>query len=387
MRVAFNAQFLHEAYTGTGRYIYNLLTGLSRVDGLNEYYLLSSRDLAVRPETSNLFTWQTIPVGPLARTGENVEKVIWEQRTFPMAAKRLSAHVAHVPHFAPPMRTYGVPTIVSILDVIAQRMPVYRSSPTVQAYTQLVARAAHHAAAIIAISDFAKQDIMDALRIPVERIRVIHLAPDPRFHSATEAEQRAVREKYGLKGRFLLNVGGLDVRKNIATLVGAFATVYHNCGERELQLFIAGDPTRLGTSPVYPDWRPLAETFGVADRIVCARVAEADLPRLYTAASCFVFTSLYEGFGLPPLEAMACGAPVVCSNATSLPEVVGVAATQVDARDPEAVATGIQRVLESPETAQRLREWGLAHVRSFSWDRVAAQTSALYADVAGATRE
>ncbi len=387
MRVAFNAQFLHEPFTGTGRYIYNLLVGLSRVDGVNEYHLLTPRDLAVRPETSNSFTWQTIPVGPIGHAGENVEKVIWEQRTFPMAAKRLGAHVAHIPHFAPPMRTYGVPIIVSILDVIAQRMPVYRSSPTVQAYAQLVARAAHHATSIIAISDFTKQDIMDTLHISAERIRVIHLAPDPRFRTATEVEQRGVREKYGLKGRFLLNVGGMDVRKNIATLVGAFATVYHNCGDRALQLFIAGDSTRLGTSPVYPDWRPLAETFGVADRIVCARVAEEDLPGLYSAASCFVFTSLYEGFGLTPLEAMACGAPVVCSNATSLPEVVGVAAKQVDARDPEAVAGGIQRVLESPETAQRLREWGLAHVRNFSWDRVAAETSALYADVAGTTRE
>jgi alpha-1,3-rhamnosyl/mannosyltransferase len=154
-----------------------------------------------------------------------------------------------------------------------------------------------------------------------------------------------------------------------------------------LQLFIAGDPNRLGSSPVFPDWRPLAETFGVADRVICAPIEEADLPAIYSAASCFVFTSLYEGFGLPPLEAMACGAPVVCSNATSLPEMVGVAGMQVDPRDPEAIATAIQRVLESGETAQRLREWGLAHVRNFSWDRVAAETSALYSDIAGVTRE
>jgi glycosyltransferase involved in cell wall biosynthesis len=387
MRVAFNALYLLESRTGTCRYVYNLLRALARVDGLNHYTLLTPREPDAKPDTSNAFTWQTVPVGALGRGGENIGKVVWEQRTFPLAAKRSEAKVMHIPYFAPPLRTLGIPAIVTVHDVIALRMAEYRTSPAVQAYTQLIARAAKRAAAIIAVSEYTKVDVMEMLQIPAERIRVIREAPDAHFRPIGEAEQRAARARYGLGPRFILNVGGIDVRKNIATLVGAFATVYHNLGDRDLQLCIAGDPSRLGSSPVFPDWRPLAETFGVADHIVCTPIQESDLPAIYSAAACFVFTSLYEGFGLTPLEAMACGAPVVCSNATSLPEVVGVAGTQVDARDPEAVAAGIQRVLESPETAQRLREWGLAHVRSFSWDRVAAQTSALYADVAGITQE
>src|SRR5262249_38346167 len=150
MRVAFNAHFLQEPFTGTGRYVYNLLAALGRVDGINQYHLLAPREITVRPETPDTFKWETAPVGPLGHGGENVEKVIWEQRIFPMAAKRLRAHLAHVPHFAPPLRTLGVPTVVSILDVIPLRVPAYRGSPAVQAYSQLVARAAHHAAAVIA---------------------------------------------------------------------------------------------------------------------------------------------------------------------------------------------------------------------------------------------
>jgi glycosyltransferase involved in cell wall biosynthesis len=386
MRIAFNAHFLHEPFTGTGRYVYNLLSALGRADGYNEYHLLTSHSVEVRPDTPDTFKWETVPVGAASRAGENVEKVVWEQRTFPAAAKRLGARLAHVPHFAPPMRTHGVPTIITIHDVVPLRVPAYRGSPTAQAYTQLVARAAHHASAIIAISEFTKLDIMEALQIPAERIRVIREAPDPRFRPASIEAQQAVRAKYGLGERFVLNVGGMDARKNISALIGGFATAYFSVGDRELQLFIAGDPTRLGSSPIYPDWQPLAETFGITERIICARVDEEDLPALYSAAAVFAFTSLYEGFGLTPLEAMACGAPVVCSNATALPEVVGVAGMQVDARDPEAVAAGIQRVLESSETAQRLRDWGLAHARGFTWRQVATETIGLYAALGGDAR-
>lgn len=385
MRIAFNALFLQDPRTGTGRYVYNLLSALGRVDGVNTYTILTPRELhepRELPELPNSFTVETVPLGNLGRMapgGENVAKLIWEQRTFPMEAKHRNVHVAHVPHFAPPMRTYGVPTVVTVHDVIPQRISEYRASPAAQAYAALVSRAIKRARAVIAVSEYTKRDIHETLGIENERIHVIREAPDPRFRPVGEAEQRAARAKYGLGKRYILNVGGIDVRKNIAALIGAFAAVYFSSGDRGLQLCIAGDPARLGSSAVFPDWRPLAETFGIADRIICTPLAEEDLPAIYSAASCFVFTSLYEGFGLTPLEAMACGTPVVCSNETSLPEVVGDAGTLVDARDPEAIAFAVQRVLESGETARWMRERGLAHAHSFDWDTVAAETCALYA--------
>jgi glycosyltransferase involved in cell wall biosynthesis len=383
MRIAFNAQFLLLPQNGTGRYVYNLLGALGRVDGINEYRILTPRDPVVRPETPNSFKWQTFPVGALSRGGENIERLVWEQRTFSMAAKRVEADIAHVPQFAPPLRTYGIPTIVSILDVIPMRLPEYRATPSAQAYTQLLWRAASHATAVIAISEFTKHDIMEVLHIPEDRIRVIRLAVDSRFRPAAPSDVTAVREKYGLGPRYILNVGGLDARKNIATLIGAFATVYLTLRDPNLRLFIAGDPNRLGSTPVFPDWRPLAEALGVAEQITCMPVDEPDMPALYSGASCFVFTSRYEGFGFTPLEAMACGAPVVCSNSSALPEIVGVAGSLVDPMDAESIAGAVLRVLESPELAEGLRDRGLAHVRNFSWDRTAAETCAFYADVAG----
>jgi glycosyltransferase involved in cell wall biosynthesis len=198
---------------------------------------------------------------------------------------------------------------------------------------------------------------------------------------------RAVRERYGLGERFVLNVGGLDVRKNIPALIGAFAAAYHELNEPELRLFIAGDPDKLGTSPVYPDWRYLAPTFGIAQQVLCMPVAEEDLPALYSAASCFVFTSRYEGFGLTPLEAMACGTPVICSDQTSLPEVVGRAGALVNPDDPDQIGQHLHRVLADRERREDLSARGLAHVKHFNWDRVAVETSALYAEVTGDRRE
>src|SRR5262249_48801776 len=180
-------------------------------------------------------------------------------------------------------------------------------------------------------------EILAALGVPEERVRVVREAPAPPYRRVADPERlRAVCVKYGVGERFVLNVGGLDARKNVASLVGAFAAVYHQIGDPALRLFIAGDPARLGSSPLFPDWRPLAARLSVLDAILCAPVEEEDLPALYSAASCFAHASLYEGFGLTPLEAMACGAPVVCSNTTSLPEVVGNAGILVNADDPEA---------------------------------------------------
>src|SRR5262249_18784399 len=144
--------------------------------------------------------------------------------------------------------------------------------------------------------------------------------------------------------RYVLFVGGFDERKNVAGLVQAFAQLLKEDTQPELQLMIAGDTSRLGGA-TYPDWRPLAQQLGIMERIRTGLVTEADLPLLYSGCAVYVFPSLYEGFGLNPLEAMACGAPVVCSDRTSLPEVVGDAAVLVDPTSPDALAAALKRVL------------------------------------------
>lgn len=388
MRVAFNALFLQDPQTGTGRYVYNLLQSLGRVDGVTEYLVLSPYRPLAAPETPSTFKWEVVSTGRVRRGGENIEKVWWEQRTFPLAAKRADASVMHVPHFAPPWRSYSIPTIVTIHDVIPLVLPAYRASPAVQAYSQLVARAARRATMVVAVSEHSKRDIIETLDIPEDRVRVIREAPVMQYRRVTDPERLAeVREKYGLGERFVLNVGGLDQRKNIAGLVGAFAAAYHEVGDPDLQLFIAGDASRLGSSLLFPDWRSLTVTFGIANNVVCAPVDEDDLPVLYSATSCFAFSSVYEGFGLTPLEAMACGAPVVCSDRTSLPEVVGSAGILTNPEDPDAFGAAIKRVLTSPQLREDLGARGMARVKQFSWDQVAVETSALYAEVTGTKRD
>jgi glycosyltransferase involved in cell wall biosynthesis len=271
--------------------------------------------------------------------------------------------------------------------MIPQRMPVYRRRLFTKAHLQVAELAARRATAVIAISQHCKQDIMELLGIPAERIIVTHLAPDSRFRPASHHMQQEVRARLGLPGPFVLNVGGLDIRKNLMGLVDAFANAYERFGNPDLRLFIAGDPSLLGTAPSYPDWRPRAVRRGIADKIICAPVDERDLATIYSAADCFAYTSLYEGFGLTPLEAMACGAPVVCSDKTCLPEVVGEAAILVDPLDADALGSAILRVLASPETAQELRERGLAHVRNFTWERTAAETQAVYTMVEAGLRQ
>jgi glycosyltransferase involved in cell wall biosynthesis len=378
MRIAFNALLLSEPRTGTGRYVYNLLSALGRLDPTSEYHILSSQQLPDRPETPPSMRWETAPVPKLAAQRPDFEKLVWEQRTFPRAAQSLAADLMHVPYFAPPLRTLGVPSIVTILDVIAQRLPIYRASSTKRLYSQLVSKAARRATTVIAISNHCKQDIVEVLGIEPDRIEVTYLAADPRFHPASHEAQQELRRRLGLAGPFVLNVGGMDVRKNIAGLIEAFAAVYRQVDNPALRLFIAGKPDKLGASAVFPDWRPLAETLGVADKLICAPVEEADLATLYSAADCFAFTSLYEGFGLTPLEAMACGAPVVCSDKTSLPEVVGDAGLLADPLDVRAFSAAIAQTLTAPETARQLSARGIAQAQKFTWERTASDTLAVY---------
>lgn len=384
MRIAFNGLFLQDPGSGTGQYTRHLLEALGRVDGVNEYVILSPHDMTDVPETPSTFEWRTAPVGRLERGGRNVEKLVWEQYTFAAAAKRERARLMHVPHFAPPLLTHGIPSIVTIHDVIPLRLPAYRASPASMAYAQVVAQAAKRTTMVIADSEFSKRDIMELVGLPEDRIRVILLAPAPQFRRIVDPERlRAVRERYGVGERFVLCIAGLDQRKNISTLVAAFAAVFHEIGDPELRLFISGDPKRLGSSPHFPDWRPLATTLGIANQVLCDFVAEEDKPGLYSATSCFVYPSLYEGFGLPPLEAMACGAPVVSSERTSLPEVVGRAGILVNPEDPDALGGAIRRVLTSSELRDDLRARALAHSKRFNWGQVAVDTSAVYAEVLG----
>ncbi len=380
MKIGVNALFLQTPASGSGQYLIHLLNALAEIDQQNEYILLGATLQEKPPLRSpwERFPYQVSPVPTLARSNENIEKLVWEQLTGPRAARKAGVDLLHVPYFAPPLfpRT---PTVVTIHDVIPLRLPLYRAGARVEAYMRLVARAASKATLIITVSQHARQDIMDVLHVPAERIRVIYEAAGDEYTPVTDpAALATARGRYGLGEQYIFYLGGLDQRKNVLQLVRAFAHLYRQLENPNLQLFISGNPDKKKNGPLFPDPRPIASELGVADKIIYRFVEEEDKSAVYSGASLFVFPSLYEGFGLPPLEAMSCGAPVICSNRTSLPEVVGDAAISVDPDDIRAMAEAMRSVLTDSTLRDNLRARSLQRAAQFSWRKAAKETLAVY---------
>src|SRR5256885_6110322 len=354
MKIALNSLFLQTPSSGSEQYLLHLLRALKEIDQQNEYLLLGPRPVKRDGSGNIAFPYLVNPVPTLAGRKENIEKLVWEQYTGPAAARKAGVDLLHVPYFAPPLfpRT---PTVVTIHDVIPLRLPLYRAGTKVEAYMRLVARAAHKATLIITVSQHARQDIIDALEIPAERVRVIYEAAGDEYTPVTDPTALAtVRARYSLGEQYIFYLGGLDQRKNVLQLVRAFAHLYRQLENPNLQLFISGDPAKQN-GPLFPDPRPVAAALGVTNQVIYRFVEDEDKPAVYSGASLFVFPSLYEGFGLPPLEAMSCGAPVICSNRTSLPEVVGNAAISVDPDGIRAMAEAMPSVLTDTTLRDDLR--------------------------------
>jgi glycosyltransferase involved in cell wall biosynthesis len=284
--------------------------------------------------------------------------------------------VFHATAYAAP-RTRTVPVVLSVHDLALMRFPELGGA-TLAGVVERTRRAVGEARLILASSDATRRDLIELAAAPAERVRVVHLGCDASFHPLpVEAARAVVRQRYGVDAPYLLHLGTLEPRKNLARLVRAYARLRGELRDPP-SLVLAGER----------GWK-CDDVFRLVDELnlraqvrFTGRVDDADLPVLFNAAAVFVYPSLYEGFGLPPLEAMACGVPVVCSNVASLPEVVGDAALLVDPLDEEGLTAALRRVLEEPALRADLRQRGLERARRFSWQRCAEATLAAYADVA-----
>jgi glycosyltransferase involved in cell wall biosynthesis len=403
MHIAINASFYNQPNTGSGQYLHGLLTGLQAVAPHHRYTLLvpaetrrpgdqetsyqlpitnhqsstpeivsQSHHLPVSPSASIISLSAHLPVS----LAKGLAKLWFEQIAVPQAAQRLGADILHVPYFAPPLYS-RVPVVASVLDVIPLILPEYRGNVAVQAYMRLVSAAARRAAHVIAISHASKTDIIQQLGIPAERITVTHLAAGSQYIPSDKQTARAViAARYGIISPFMYYVGGHDARKNVATLVRGFAHMRRNGGPA-LPLVIAGHA--LGSNPrLFPDLDTVIVDEGASDWIKRVEVPNADGALFYQAAALFAAPSRYEGFGLNPLEAMACGTPVIAANTSSVAEVVGDAAICVDANDPIAWANAIRQVLENPRLSEDLRQRGLARATQFSYQHTAHVTAEVY---------
>lgn len=270
----------------------------------------------------------------------------------------------------------NVPTIMTVHDLIFERYPQHHTWRNVQFLRYAMPRFVRAATAIIAISQQTRDDLLEFYNTPPEKIHVIYEGIDARFHPASAEEIARVKAEYSPDRPWLLMVGTLEPRKNHAAAIRALRIL-----KRE------GYPHRLlcvgGKGWLFGQVNALVSELGLTNDVVFAGYApDADLPALYSGAACSLVPSLYEGFGFPVLEAMACGVPVVCSNTSSLPEVAGDAAVLVPPSDYHALADAVRLVLTQTEYADSLRAQGIAQAAKFRWEKCAAETAALYHQVA-----
>lgn len=375
MHLAINGMFWSQPTVGSGQYLRMLVHALPAVARNIRLTLLLPAYRAVTeplPPDIRAVHVQT----PFDGCSENLAKVWFEQVAIPLAAARLHADLLHIPYFAPPLVSPR-PAVVTILDIIPLILPEYRGSAAVRLYMRLVARAARRATQIIAISQHSANDIVRHLGCRAARVTVTPLAAGAQFRPCDRAcAEREVAAHYGVTPPFVYYVGGLDARKNLVMLVQAFARM-RRAGGPPATLVIAGRAS--GTDlRMFPDMDTIIASANACAFVKRIDVPYSDAPLLYSAATVFAFPSRYEGFGLPPLEAMACGAPVVVADATSLPEVVGDAALRVPPDDLPGWTAALWRLLADDALRADLSRRGLERATCFRPERLARETLAVY---------
>jgi glycosyltransferase involved in cell wall biosynthesis len=357
MKIAIDARKWRDY--GIGTYVRNLVRHLARLDRETTYFLFCDRaDAATLRDLAENF----VPVIEDSRGYSLREHV-----SIPLKLRRLGADLLHSPHYVLPLLCRR-PSVVTIHDCIHLLFPEYLPNRFALTYARsMMGHAIEKSALVFTVSEASRHDILRFYpHADPDRVHVVPNAIDAAIlgHPGEEEMER-VKERYQIRGRFLLYAGNIKPHKNLDRLIGAFALLKQRAGQEDLKLLIIGDEINK-----YGSLRRRVEATGVRHDVrFFGFVPDSTLSALYRLASAFVFPSLYEGFGLPPLEAMASGTPVVTSRISSLPEVVGDAAVLVDPYRIEDIADGLERVLTDEALRATLVERGLSRVRQFSWER------------------
>jgi glycosyltransferase involved in cell wall biosynthesis len=381
MRIALNAWFIDQPTTGSGQYLTHLLTEYT-AHPTGHHLLLCGHVGQRQSDLPNLSSpvceWQTLhtpfDARPLSILGRHLAKLWFEQVSFCRACRRWGADLIHVPYWASPLFC-RIPTVVTIHDLIPLLLPAYRGGMLGRLYVRLVSLSARRAVQVLTDSHASRQDIVDHLSIPSSRVKAIHLAASNHFTPINDPHTRKrVEIKYALPPHYMLYLGPFDVRKNVPAILRAYA----RSDLAGVHLVVAGKLPAHDTA-FTPHPQRVAGELGIADRVhLIGWVDEEDKPALYSMARAFVFPSYYEGFGLPPLEAMSCGTPAIVSGRSSLPEVVGGGGLQVEPGDIDGLADAMRQLATNAVLHQELSKVALIQAKRFSWENTAQATLTAY---------
>jgi len=367
MRIAIDAHSVGNQLAGNETYAVNLIEALAEIDQSNQYTLYVTRQSAIDRFANrwpNFNVKRTVPHTPLVRIPVTLSAEL----------RRNPVDVLHVQYTAPPLAP--CPVVVTIHDLSFEHLPETFNRRSRAQLRLTVRRTARKAAQILTLSEFSRRDIVDTYRIAPDRVSVTPAAAPSHFKPIEdETELRKIREIYGIERDYILSVSSIQPRKNLIRLIEAYSCLRGSRPEGKLpQLVLVGKRGWLDN-----------ETFRAAQRhsanndiAFTGYVAENDLSALYSGATCFVYPSFFEGFGLPVLEAMQCGAPVIAGNRTSIPEVVGKAGLLFDPFDTNSLVQALTRVLDDSEYRAALRIQGLERAREFDWKQTARMTLQAY---------
>jgi glycosyltransferase involved in cell wall biosynthesis len=378
MRIGIDYTAAVHQQAGIGRYTRGLVEALAKLDSEHEYVLFMAGGNAQTPglgfKMPDNFRVRRVPLS------ERFVNIMWYRLRLPVPIDLFISpvDVFHSPNYVLPPLRRGM-KVVTIHDLSFLRYPE-GAEPSLRRYLSgAVPKAVRRADLVLADSDNTEQDIIELLGVAPGKVKVLHPGVGERFRPLDdEGLLGRIRELYGLSSPFLLSLGTLEPRKNLILLLDAYAALRAR-GDIYHKLVIAGKKGWLYEGI----FRKVKELSLEEEVIFLGFVADENLPALYNLAEVFVFPSLYEGFGLPPLEAMACGTPVITSDSSSLPEVVGEAGLMVSSGDSKALAQAMKRVLDDPTLREDLAGKGVRQARKFTWQAAAQKALNIYEGLSG----
>ena len=375
MRIAIDCRSVFPGMGGIGHHTANLVRALAEVDGRHQFALLATTRKGDDPVVANAaFQELTFEAGMIDE--------LWEQVQLPSVLADNEIELYHSPCFALPVVKTTRWRIVTVHDVVFRVRPDLVDTGLCDYLDRWTEHSLDVADAVIAPSEFSKQEIVRAYGTSPDNVHVVYNGVGNEFRKRCPAGAKtALRKKLGLPQRFVLYVGSLEPKKNIDRLLQAFGLLVSEGRAGKRKLVLVG-----GRGGQDYDVEAAVERAGVAEHVVVSGYLEDDeVPTLMAMANLFVYPSLYEGFGLPPLEAMACRTPTVVSDATCLPEIVGDGALIAPAEDAERLAEQMDRGLHDQQLRKTLASKGAKRAREFTWERAAQQTLAIYDSVAEAS--